>query len=74
VPFGSPPILIFGETNSDAVIDWTGLSVMTTGYQQSRMAQWLGGGYNQNILMPWFFGHGANPFDPENAATNVHTQ
>jgi len=66
-------LMIFGETNSDAVIDWAGLAVMTAGYQQSRMAQWLGG-YRQTILMPWFFGHGANPFDPENVVPNIHNQ
>lgn len=71
-PFASAPYLVFGETNSDAVINWSALGTVTEGYTLSRLSQWTGGAYRQTIFMPWFFGHGANPWDPENAAANIH--
>jgi hypothetical protein len=71
-PFSSPPLVILGETNSDAVGAWDGLNTVTNGYTSSRLAQWLGGGYNHTLLMPWFFGVGADPWDPESAAKNIH--
>jgi hypothetical protein len=71
-PFGAPPFVILGEVNSAAVIDWSALKTITQGYSLSRLSQWVGGGYRQTIVMPWFFGHGADPFDPENVALNIH--
>ncbi len=70
-PFSSPPYLIFGEVNSDAVVDWSTLTTVTQGYTRSRLSTWLGGGYQKTILMPWFFGFGATPFDPENVTKYV---
>lgn len=70
-PWKQPPLFIFGESNSSAVTSWDMLAVMTKGYLDSRLQQWPGNSYGNTILMPWFFGYGANPWDPENLTPNI---
>jgi hypothetical protein len=71
-PFTLPPWVVLGETNSDAVIIWNGLSTVTQAYMQSKLSQWAGGGYNQTILMPWFFGVNVDPWDPQSVAGFIY--
>ncbi|GEM_PF-7004716 len=69
--FSTPPLVKLGEVNSDAVITWQGLSTVTQGFQQSHIASWVNG-YNQTILMPWFFGLNVDPWDPQNIASYIY--
>jgi len=70
--FGAPPIVVMAEVNSDAVITWGGLGTVSQGYTSSKLSQWLGGGYSNMLLMPWFFGFGLDPWDPAAASANLY--
>jgi hypothetical protein len=68
--FTTPPLMILGEVNSDAVITWSGVTTITQAYKQSRLSQWIGG-YGQTLLMPWFFGLNLDPWDPQSTMQYV---
>lgn len=66
VPWSTSPLVVFGESNSSAAATWEGLTILTGAFRQSRLEQWAGPGFSHSLLMPWYFGFGASPWDPEN--------